>query len=53
MPYTVKGFFKTAEDIVQILLMLEILFTQDSKVEEPCCQIWRLQKDPSCHWRIR
>ena len=28
-----KAFLKINEDIVQILLMLEVLFTQDSKVE--------------------
>ena len=33
--YSVKGFFKINEDMVQILLMLEVLFTQDSKVEDP------------------
>ena len=32
MPYSVKGFFEINEDMVQILLMLEVLFTQDSKV---------------------
>ena len=34
MPYSVKGFFKINEDMVHILLMLEVLFTQDSKVED-------------------
>ena len=34
MPYSVKGFFEINEDMVQILLMLEVLFTQDSKVED-------------------
>ena len=37
MPYSVKGFFEINEDIVQILLMLEVLFTQDSKVEDLFC----------------
>ena len=37
MPYSVKGFFKINEDMVQILLMLEVLFTQDSKVEDLSC----------------
>ena len=37
MPYSVKGFSESNEDIVQILLMLEILFTQDSKVEDLFC----------------
>ena len=32
MPYSVKGYFEINEDMVQILLMLEVLFTQDSKV---------------------
>ena len=34
MPYSVKGFFEIKEDIVQILLMLEVLFIQDFKVED-------------------
>ena len=34
MPYSVKGFFEINEDMVQILLMLEVLFTQNSKVED-------------------
>ena len=37
MPYSVKGFFEISEDMVQILLMLEVLFTQDSKVEDLFC----------------
>ena len=37
MPYPVKGFFEINEDMVQILLMLEVLFTQDSKVEDLFC----------------
>ena len=32
-----KGFFEINEDIVQILLMLEVLFTQDSKVADLFC----------------
>ena len=34
---SVKGFFETNEDMVQILLMLEVLFAQDSKVEDLFC----------------
>ena len=34
MPYSDKGFFEINEDIVQILLLLEVLFTQDSKYED-------------------
>ena len=34
MSYSVKGFFEINEDMVQILLILEVLFTQDSKVED-------------------
>ena len=34
MSYSVKGFFEINEDMVQILLMLEVLFTQDSEVED-------------------
>ena len=37
MPYSDKGFFEINEDMVQILLMLEVLFTQDSKVEDLFC----------------
>ena len=37
MPYSVKGFFEISEDMVQILLMFEVLFTQDSKVEDLFC----------------
>ena len=32
-----KAFFVINEDVVQILLMLEVLFTQDSKVEDLFC----------------
>ena len=31
MPYSVKGCFETNEDMVQILLILGVLFTQNSK----------------------
>ena len=37
MSYSVKGFFKINEDMVQILLILEVLFTQDCKVEDLFC----------------
>ena len=37
MPYSVKGFFEINEDMVQSLLILEVLFTQDSKVEDLFC----------------
>ena len=37
MPYSVKGFFEINEDMVQVLLMLEVLFTQDSKVKDLFC----------------
>ena len=37
MPYSVKGFFEINGGMVQILLMLEVLFTQDSKVEDLFC----------------
>ena len=36
MPYSIKGFFEIDEDI-QILLVLEVLFTQDSEVEDLFC----------------
>ena len=37
MPYSATGFFKINEDMVQILLMLEVLFTQVCKVEDLFC----------------
>ena len=38
MPYSVNGFSEINEDMVlQILLMLEVLFTQDSRVEDLFC----------------
>ena len=37
MPYSVKGFFELNGDMVQSQLMLEVLFTQDSKVEDLFC----------------
>ena len=37
MPYSVKGFFEINEDMVQILLVLEVLFTKDSEVEDLFC----------------
>ena len=32
-----KAFFEINEDMVQILLMLDVLFTQDSKAEDLFC----------------
>ena len=37
MPYSVKGFFEINEDMVQILLIMVVLFTHDSKVEDLSC----------------
>ena len=37
MQYSVKGFFEINEDMVQIMLMLKVFFTQDSKVEDLFC----------------
>ena len=37
MPYSVKGFFEIDEDMIQILLVLEVLFKQDSEVEDLFC----------------
>ena len=34
MPYPVECFLETNEDLVQILLMLEVHFTQDSEIED-------------------
>ena len=34
---SVKGLFESNEDMVQFLLMLEVLFTQDSKVRDLFC----------------
>ena len=37
MLHSAKGFFEINEDMVQILLMLAVLFTQDSKVKDLSC----------------
>ena len=37
MLYSVKGFFEINEDLVQILLMFGVLFTQDSILEDLFC----------------
>ena len=37
MLHSVKGFREISENMVQILLMLRVLFTQDSKVEDLFC----------------
>ena len=37
MPYPVKCYFEIYEDMVQSLLMLMVLFTQDSEVEDLFC----------------
>ena len=34
MPYSAKGIFEDNECIAQVLLMLDLLFTQDSRVED-------------------
>ena len=38
MSYPVKGCFEDNEDMVRIMLMLEVLLTQDSKVEDVFCR---------------
>ena len=37
MPYPVECFLKIYEDMIQILLTLKVLFTQDSKDEDLFC----------------
>ena len=37
MPYSVKGFLEINEDVVHFLLMVEVLFRQDSKFEDLLC----------------
>ena len=37
MPYPVKCFFEIYEDMIQTLLMVKVLFTQDSEVEDLFC----------------
>ena len=34
MSYSIIGFFEISEDMVQIMLVLEVLFTPDFKVED-------------------
>ena len=48
MPYSVKGFLEINEDMVQILLVLEVLFTQDSKVEDLLCCAFSGSLNPAC-----
>ena len=47
MPYSVKGFFEIDEDMVQILLVLEVLFTQDSEVKDLFCGA-SSRSEPTC-----
>ena len=37
MPYSVEGFFEIDENMAQILLKFEVLFTQNSKAEDLFC----------------
>ena len=37
MPYPVKGFLENYEDMAQILLMLEVLFTKDFEAKYLFC----------------
>ena len=37
IPYPVDGFLEISETLLGILLMLEVLFTQDSEVEDMFC----------------
>ena len=39
MPYSARGFFEINEDMVQILLMLEILCTQDIRLKNLFCGV--------------
>ena len=48
MPYSVKGFFEINEDLVQILLMLEVLFTQDSLQLKICSVMLLPALNPDC-----
>ena len=37
--YPVKGFFEIIDDMVKISLMLQVIFTQDSKIEDLYCGV--------------
>ena len=39
MPYSVKGIFEKNENMVQTMLMLGILLTQDSKIDDLYCPV--------------
>ena len=52
MSYSLKGFFEINEDMVQILLMLEILFTQNSKLTI-CSVVLLTALNPTCSSAIR
>ena len=47
MPYSVKGFFEVNEDMVQIPLMLEVLFTQILRLKI-CSVVLLLALNPAC-----
>ena len=47
MPYSVKGFFEINEDMVQILLMLEVFFSQNSKLKI-CSVVLLLTLNTTC-----
>ena len=51
MPYSVEGFFEINEDMVRIFLILEVLFTQNSKVKI-CSVVFLPALNPACSLAI-
>ena len=51
MPYPVEGFLDINEDIVKILQMFGVLFTQDSEVED-LTMVVLLALNPACSLAI-
>ena len=47
MPYPDEGFLEVSEDMVQILLMLEVFFTQDSEIKD-CSVVLLPALSPAC-----
>ena len=48
MPNPVEGLLEVYEDTVEILLVLEILFTEDSQVEDLLCVVFLPAPNPAC-----
>ena len=48
VPNTVEGLLEAYGDMVEVLLVLEILFTEDSQVEDLLCVVFLPAPNPAC-----